>query len=246
MSMPLLEVDQVSKRFGGLQAVDRVSFHVEPGEVVGLVGPNGAGKTTLFNLVSGFTRPDTGRVAFDGHDATRNQPFQSCRAGMGRTFQIVQPFTRLTVLENVMVGAFKNTPAVPEARQRALSVLDFVGLRELAERPANALTLLGRKRLEVARALATEPRLLLLDEIMAGLRPGELADAMAMIRRIVDSGIAVILIEHVMRAVMSLSGRVVVLHHGVKIAEGTPSEVTSDRAVIDAYLGEEVAGAGHP
>jgi branched-chain amino acid transport system ATP-binding protein len=240
----LLEVEAVSRRFGGLQAVDRVSFEVQPGEVVGLVGPNGAGKTTLFNLVSGFVRPDSGRVVFAGRDITRHQPFQSCRAGLARTFQIVQPFAGLTVLDNVMIGAFKDTSSVAESRRQALAVLDFVGLRPLADRPASALTLPARKRLEVARALATRPRLLLLDEIMAGLRPGELNEAITMIRRIVDSGVAIVLIEHVMRAVMELSGRVLVLHHGVKIAEGSPAEVTSNRAVIDAYLGEEFAGAG--
>lgn len=237
--MALLVVEGVSKRFGGLVAVDRVSFRVEAGEIVGLIGPNGAGKTTLFNLISGLYRPDGGQIFFEGRRVDGLPPHKLCRLGLGRTFQLVQPFADLTSLQNVMVGAFNRARSEAEAARIAWETLGRVGLAEKADWPAAWLTLADRKRLEVARALATGPRLLMLDEVMAGLTPREVDDALALLRQLRDSGITLLVIEHVMQAVMALCDRVVVLHHGQKIAEGTPGEVARTAQVIEAYLGEE-------
>ncbi|MGA2126963.1 MAG: ABC transporter ATP-binding protein [Xanthobacteraceae bacterium] len=234
----MLEVESISKRFSGLQAVDAVSFAVPRGAIVGLIGPNGAGKTTIFNLIAGVFRPDAGAVRLDGVDITGLRPDLACTAGIGRTFQVVRPFGALTVLDNVMVGAFKRTRSPFEARRSALRILERVGLADKAGAVASGLTLPERKRLEAARALATGPKLLLLDEVMAGLRPVEVD---LMVRVFADlsreMGLAILLTEHVMRAVMALSHHIVVVHHGQKICEGPPEMVARDPGVIACYLG---------
>jgi len=234
----LLAVDGVSKRFRGLRAVDDVSFAVPEGGIVGLIGPNGAGKTTIFNLIAGVFRPDAGRILLDGKDIAGLRPDQICHAGISRTFQLVRPFATLSVRDNVMVGAFRAGPASDEAGRTARTVLERLGLADKAEAPAHSLTLPDRKRLEVARALATRPRLLLLDEVMAGLRPVEIDAMVATFAALArEMGLTILLTEHVMRAVMTLSHHVVVLHHGQKICEGTPDHVARDPAVIECYLG---------
>jgi branched-chain amino acid transport system ATP-binding protein len=236
----LLAVDRVSKSFSGLRAVQDVSFEVAEGAIVGLIGPNGAGKTTCFNLIAGVYRPDAGQVRFAGRRIDGWRSDQVCRAGLARTFQLVKPFAGLSVMENVIVGALNSAGGVSAARERAERVIDQLGLAPKAGQIASSLTLPERKRLEVARALATEPRILLLDEVMAGLRPTEMDHMIALFRDLnARLGLTILLIEHVMRAVMALSGRVVVLHHGQVISAGTPQEVTRDPAVLECYLGEE-------
>jgi branched-chain amino acid transport system ATP-binding protein len=237
--MALLEVRDVEKRFGGVQALGGVSLDVEPGEIVGLIGPNGAGKTTLFHLVSGFVEPDRGAVRLDGAPTAGLKPHALCQRGLARTFQIVRPFPGLTVLENVRVGALVRASSFADATARARTVVDFVGLGGKAGDPARTLTLAERKRLELARALATGPRILLLDEVMAGLNGTETGQVVELCRRINAGGVAILLIEHVMRAVMALSHRVVVLSQGRLIAAGPPAAIAGDRRVIEAYLGEE-------
>jgi branched-chain amino acid transport system ATP-binding protein len=238
--MSLLEAKAISKSFRGLKAVSGASFEVAQGAIVALIGPNGAGKTTCFNMIAGVFAPDTGEIAFDGRAIHGLRPDQVCAAGIGRTFQIVKPFAGLSVLDNVIVGALERASGVPEARRHAAAILDKLGLGAKRDQPASALTLPDRKRLEVARALATRPKLLLLDEVMAGLRPTE-CDQMVSVFKDLNraEGLTILLIEHVMRAVMALAQQVVVLHHGEIIARGTPGEVVRDPAVLECYLGEE-------
>jgi branched-chain amino acid transport system ATP-binding protein len=238
--MSLLVVDQVIKRFRGLTAVDGASFQVGEGEIFAVIGPNGAGKTTLFNLIAGVFAPDAGAISFAGKRIDGLTPDAICRRGIGRTFQLVRPFPALTVEDNALVGALLRRPGVAAARAHAREVLRRLDLYDKRHQLASALTLPDRKRLEVARALATDPKLLLLDEVMAGLRPAETDRMVAILRTLNrDSGITILLIEHVMRAVMALAGHVLVLHHGAAIAEGMPETVVRDQAVIDSYLGAE-------
>jgi branched-chain amino acid transport system ATP-binding protein len=236
---PLLELDRVTKRFGGLTAVSSVSFKVPVGEILGIIGPNGAGKTTLFNVISGYYRPEEGRILFAGHDVTGRAPHAICRLGLTRTFQLVKPFGNLSVIDNVMIGALTRLPTVSSARLEAERVVETCGLAAHATGQARTLPIGLRKRLEVARALATRPRLLLLDEVMAGLNPTELAGMVELIRRLHAAGLTLIVIEHIMAAMMRLAQRIVVLHHGEAIAQGPPAAITQDRRVVDAYLGEE-------
>ncbi len=239
--MPLLEGKEVTKTFGGLTAVFKADFFIDQGEILGLIGPNGAGKTTLFNLVSGAQPLTSGSTWFKGKNITRLKPNQICRRGIARTFQLIKPFGNMTVLDNVLLGSlFGMAPNIPtpEAMKDSLELLEFVGLSALAATPAKELTLVNQKRLEVARGLATRPELLLLDELMAGLNPAEVIQAMELIRRIRARGVTIFMIEHVMKAIMNVCDRIMVLDHGVKIAEGTPQEITTNRKVIEVYLGE--------
>ncbi|OGO31609.1 MAG: ABC transporter ATP-binding protein [Chloroflexi bacterium RBG_16_56_11] len=239
--MHLLEGEGVSIHFGGLAAVSDVSFYIDQGEVLGLIGPNGAGKTTLFNLISSCYVPRPGILKFKGKNITGMSPYKICRLGIARTFQTVKIFANMPVIDNVRIGSlFGNTrsPASAEANQQSIELLEFVGLSRVMNTPARDLTLANQKRLEVARALATKPELLMLDELMAGLNPTEVAQAMDLVRQIRDKGITIIMIEHVMKAIMSVCGRIIVLHHGQKIAEGTPQEIANSKTVIEVYLGE--------
>ena len=238
---PLLHVSGISKRFGGLVAVRDLSLEMARGDVLGLIGPNGAGKTTAFNLLSGFLPPDRGEITFDGHRLAGLKPHAICGLGLARTFQIVRPFPHLSVLDNVRVGALARHPRMAEAREKARAVIERVGLGGKADHAASGLTLAERKRLELARALATEPRLLLLDEVMAGLNPREIDDIVEVIRGIRAAGVTILLIEHVMQAVTSLAERVYVLNQGRMIAEGTPAAIAADPAVVEAYLGHGAA-----
>ena len=236
----LLELAHVSKSFSGLRAVEDVSFAVPEGAIVGLIGPNGAGKTTCFNVVAGVYRPDAGEVRLGGKRIDGWRADRICRAGVGRTFQLVKPFVGLSVMENVIVGALNACASVREAKEKSAQVIEQLGLAAKRDQMASSLTLPERKRLEVARALATGPRILLLDEVMAGLRPTEMDHMVALFRDLnAKLGLTILLIEHVMRAVMALSSRIVVLHHGEVIASGTPAEVTRDPAVLECHLGEE-------
>jgi len=238
----MLEVTKITKAFGGLLAVNQVSLQVYPGEIVGLIGPNGAGKTTLFNLISGAFPPSEGTIRFAATDVTRLSADRRCKLGIARTFQLVRIFPDLSARQNVMVGQIYGrggANSLNQAEKKAQATLEFVGLGARSQVQAKQLTLVDRKRLELARALATEPKLLLLDELLAGLNPSEVVAATALIRQIRQRGIAILLVEHLVSAVFSLADRVVCMAFGEKIAEGTPQEVASDRAVIEAYLGDE-------
>ncbi len=241
MSAPLLRVEGVSKRFGGLLAVAEASLDVQRGSITGLIGPNGAGKTTLFTIIAGFTRPSTGRVTFNGADVTGEAAHLRARRGIVRTFQIVQPFAGLSVRENIAVGAHLRHGPRAAALDRATAVAIRVGLEAELDKPAAALTVAGRKRLELARALATEPQLLLLDEVLAGLNPSEIAAMLPVLRGLAADGITILMIEHVMQAVMQLCSHVHVLAQGRMTAAGPPREVCADPAVIEAYLGAGAA-----
>ncbi|MCJ7594804.1 MAG: ABC transporter ATP-binding protein [Desulfobacterales bacterium] len=239
--MPILEGQRVTKKFGGLTAVHHVDFSIGQGEIVGLIGPNGAGKTTLFNLISGTYDLTSGKTSFKGENITRFKPNQICKRGIARTFQLIKLFGHMTVLENVLLASlFGRSDRInkSDAERESLALLDFVGLSAAKSVPARDLTLVNQKRLEVARGLATKPELLLLDELMAGLNQTEVTQAMELIINIRDRGITIFMIEHVMKAIMGVCDRIMVLHHGVKIAEGTPEEVTTSSKVIEVYLGE--------
>ena len=246
MTNELLVVKNLVKRFGGLTAVDQVSFEVPAGRILGVIGPNGSGKTTLFANVSGFQTPDQGEVLFDGHAITGLRPSVICSLGIARTFQIVQPFAGLSVFENVVTGALRGgRTGLQEAREKAHEVIGLCGLAPVADQLAGALPIAGRKRLEVARAVATRPKLLLLDEVMAGLRPTEVDQAVELVFAIRDSGITVILVEHLMRAVMALCEELLVLQQGKLIARGEPRAVCDLPAVVRAYFGESAAAPQH-
>jgi branched-chain amino acid transport system ATP-binding protein len=240
--MPILEGQDVTKYFGGLAAVSHVDFHVDQGEIVGLIGPNGAGKTTLFNLISGALPLSSGEIRFKGQKLNGLKPHQICKAGIARTFQETKVFANMPVLQNVLVGAFFGNPnhvSAADAAREASQALEFVGLSATAGHSIQDLTLVNQKRVEVARALATGPELLLLDELMAGLNPVEVSEAMELVKRIRNKGITIFMVEHVMKAIMGISSRVMVLHHGEQIAEGTCNEIACNKTVIDIYLGEE-------
>jgi len=239
VSNALLEVNELTINFGGLIAVNQLDMKVNTGEAVGLIGPNGAGETSAFNLISGVYKPTHGQVFFDGENITGLTPYQVNRKGIGRTFQVVKPFGSMTVLENVMVGGFVHTSKRSKSREIAMQVIEQVDLKRKINSLAKNLTLSDRKRLEVAKALATQPKLLLLDEVLAGLNPTEIEEAVKMIKSINKSGISILMIEHVLQATMAICSHIVVLDYGKKIAEGTPQEVTSNPEVIKAYLGDD-------
>jgi branched-chain amino acid transport system ATP-binding protein len=236
-----LVIRNLSKRFGGLKAVQEVSFSVAENETLALIGPNGAGKTTSFNLITGFFRPDSGSITAFGREIVGLRPHDVCAHGLARTFQVAKPFGAMTVLSNVMTGAFLRDKHADVAREKAREAIDFVGLSAREATPARDLTTIDQRRLEMARALATEPRLLLLDEVMAGLNPAEIDQAVALVEKLSGRGLTIVIVEHVMRAIMAVARRIVVLDHGQKIAEGSPKEIVENPEVIRAYLGSSYA-----
>jgi len=237
----MLEVKSLTKYFGGLAAVRDLSFKVEKGQIFGLIGPNGAGKTTVFNMINGFYPPSSGKVFFKGEPITGLKPNVVCKKGIARTFQVVKPLSRMTVLENVMASAFCRVNSIEAAREEAMKTLDFCGLTHRKDYLAKSLTIGDRKRLEITRAMATRPDVLLLDETAAGLNPTELDQAIALIRKIRDQGVTILIVEHIMKVIMSISDRIHAINYGQTIAEGTPQEVANNKAVIEAYLGEAYA-----
>lgn len=240
--MAFLEAENLSKSFGGLQVLRNLEFKLHQGEILGLIGPNGSGKTTLFNLITGFLKPNTGRIIFKGKDITKAPSHHVCQAGIARTFQLVKPFAHMTALQNVIVGRMygrKPAQSLKEAREESEDIIESTGLGAKKFNVAQSLTLSDRKRLELAKALATKPELLLIDEMMAGLNLTETEDAIRIIKKIRDSGITLMVVEHVMRAVLGISNRIMVLNAGEKIADGTPQEIMRNKQVIEAYLGKE-------
>jgi branched-chain amino acid transport system ATP-binding protein len=240
--MSILEGQGVTKYFGGLAAVSHVDFHVDQGEIVGLIGPNGAGKTTLFNLISAALPLSSGEIRFKGQKLNGLKPHRICKVGIARTFQQTKIFANMPVLQNVLVGAFFGSPnsvSVADAASESSQALEFVGLSAMSTLPTSDLTLVNQKRVEVARALATKPELLLLDELMAGLNPAEVSEAMELVTKMRDKGITIFMVEHVMKAIMGICGRIMVLHHGEKIAEGTSQEIAANKEVVEIYLGKE-------
>ena len=246
--MTLLRLTGLSRKFGGLNALTDIDLTIEPNEVIGLIGPNGAGKTTLINVVTGVHPASTGNVVFDGNDITHYKPYQVARSGIARTFQIVQPFPEMNVLDNVAAGAMAagGARSVNDARNQAMTHLEFVGLMPFADQPASALTLAMRKRLELAKSLAMNPKFLLLDEVNAGLNAAEIDQALKLVREISARGVTILLVEHLMKVVLSLCTRIVVLHHGKLIAQGEPDRVIRDPLVVQAYLGRRYADTEHP
>ena len=237
--MNILELKNLVKDFGGLRAVDTLSLEIKEGEILGMIGPNGAGKSTAFNCIAGVYAPTKGEIYFAGKKINGYKPWNLCKNGLARTFQIVKPFSSKSVLYNVMVGSFATTDKTAEARKKAINVLELLNFKDKKDERAGNLTIAELKRLEIARALATEPKLLLFDEVMAGLRPNEVDDMVQIIKNLRDQGTTIFVIEHIMRAIMALSDRIVVIHFGKKIAEGSPQAVASDQNVIKAYLGDE-------
>jgi len=237
----MLEVKSLTKYFGGLAAVRDLSFKVEKGQIFGLIGPNGAGKTTVFNMINGFYPPTSGAVLYKGESIAGLKPNVVCKKGIARTFQVVKPLSRMTVLENVMASAFCRVNSIEEARQEALKTLEFCGLTHRKDYLAKSLTIGNRKRLEITRTMATRPEVLLLDETAAGLNPTELDQAIALIRKIRDQGVTILIVEHIMKVIMSISDRIHAINYGQTITEGTPQEVANNKAVIEAYLGEAYA-----
>lgn len=236
----ILRVSDVTKHFQGVKAVNGASFHVDEKEIVGVIGPNGAGKTTLFNMISGSLPVTSGTIEFNNENITNKKAYELCKKGIGRTYQVVKPFGTISVLENVMVGAFNKLKSRDEAVKLSMNVLKQVGLYDKKDQIGNSLTLADKKRLEVAKALATQPSLLLLDEVMAGLNPSEVKEILPLILSLRDNGITIVIIEHLMEVVMTICDRIVVVNHGEKIAEGTPKEIANHPEVIKAYLGEEI------
>lgn len=239
--MALLEVKNLTKAFGGLKAVNNVTFHVEEGEIFGLIGPNGSGKTTIFNCISNYFRITAGDIVFKGRTIKGLKTYKTCHLGIGRTFQVVKPLSRMTTLENITASAFCRVNSIKEAKGEAYQVMEFCGLLKESGKLAKSLPIGGRKRLEIARALATKPELLLLDETAAGLNPTELDDAIELIKRIRDKGITILIVEHIMKVIMAISDRIHAINFGQTIAEGTPQEIANNPAVIEAYLGEGYA-----